>query len=547
MDPKRFNHSNCSEISFSVFLGAMKAEKSINIASYKPSAKNCHFVRYNIISAGERASVVYDTKAKILTFTAPDTFLGYLNDLYYKAVASMQKNERGNQPIKVDALKKNQPKTEKKTTDKPISTNEKNSKITSDKTEITDNKKSQITGNKKSEIKGEIKRTNTDDKNQKTANEKKSGIKGEIKRTNTDEKKQKGTYEKQTESFRENKSGSAIEKKPEKANANKKGTLIEKKSSETSDTLKPRETKQRNEFKAEINSKKAGVKNKTNVNEENSDSETTHYKNGYSVKNFTSDKFNALVKRIRSSGIKIKLSNVSDKGLSTETKSYSIEDDKRQKVILRYMPVKKVIQLQGKRSSLFGEVQVILNNDTDYKTAVNSHIELTGEQKRAGTIQRQLKKALPNAYPFLSEQSKIDLSIGLMDITNNEVKLSDYSVLLVPPYRGLERLIFDLQRSNGIDVKMIGQAFERPDGIIYELKSGYKKKIDSVVYCEVMTALYTEYFEKRNFYAHADNSVDSVNRVIGDKEAAKVIFDGLLKIIDYNCKKLSEIGFKIQD
>lgn len=523
MEPKRFNHSNCSEISFSVFLGAMKAEKSINIASYKPSAKNCHFVRYNIISAGERASVVYDTKAKILTFTAPDTFLGYLNDLYYKAVASMQKKEIGNQPIKENALKKNQPKSDKKATGKPISTNEKKSKIISDKTEITDNKKSPNTGNKKSEIKGEIKRTNTDDKNQKTANEKKS------------------------ESFRENKSGSAIEKKPEKANANKKGTLAKKKSSETSDTLKPRETKQRNEFKAEINSKNLGVKNRTNVNEENSDSETTPYKNGYSVKNFTSDKFNALLKRIRGSGIKIKLSNVSDKGLSTETKSYSIEDDKRQKVILRYMPVKKVIQLQGKRSSLFGEVQVILNNDTDYKTAVNSHIELTGEQKRAGTIQRQLKKALPNAYPFLSEQSKIDLSIGLMDITNNEVKLSDYSVLLVPPYRGLERLIFDLQRSNGIDVKMIGQAFERPDGIIYELKSGYKKKIDSVVYCEVMTALYTEYFEKRNFYAHADNSVDSVNRVIGDKEAAKVIFDGLLKIIDYNCKKLSEIGFKIQD
>ena len=77
------------------------------------------------------------------------------------------------------------------------------------------------------------------------------------------------------------------------------------------------------------------------------------------------------------------------------------------------------------------------------------------------------------------------------------------------------------------------------------LKSGYTQRIGSVVYAEVMVALYTEYFSQRNFFAHSDNSDDNVSRSITDRNTAKAIFDRLLAVVEYNAKKLKEIGFDI--
>ena len=157
---------------------------------------------------------------------------------------------------------------------------------------------------------------------------------------------------------------------------------------------------------------------------------------------------------------------------------------------------------------------------------------------------RKLRKLLPDAFDLLGEQSKTDLGIGMTDIGNENVKLSDYSVLLVPPYRGLERFIYDLQQAREITVKMIGQAYEKNDSGRHVLKQCYRKK-NGIVYSEVMSALYVEYFEKRNFYAHSDNSLSGASRVINDMAAAKKIFDGLCEIINYNAKKLKETGFTI--
>ena len=127
----------------------------------------------------------------------------------------------------------------------------------------------------------------------------------------------------------------------------------------------------------------------------------------------------------------------------------------------------------------------------------------------------------------------------------SDLKLSDYSVLLVPAFRGLERFIFDLQRAEGIRVKMIGQAFDKDDFGNYILKSGYTQRINSVIYAEVMVALYTEYFSRRNFFAHSDNTDGGESRSITDRAVAKRIFDNLLDLVEYNAKKLKGIGFSV--
>jgi len=166
--------------------------------------------------------------------------------------------------------------------------------------------------------------------------------------------------------------------------------------------------------------------------------------------------------------------------------------------------------------------------------------------KKAIEMEKKLKKLLPNAFELLCEQSKTDFIIGMTDITNDHVRLSDYSMLLVPLYRALERIIFDLQQAENINVKMIGQGYEKDDAGRYMLKSGYQKRIGSIVYGEVMAALYTEYFEKRNFYAHSDITGDALSRVITDKAAVKKILTELVEKIEYNAKKLKEIGFSLK-
>ncbi len=171
---------------------------------------------------------------------------------------------------------------------------------------------------------------------------------------------------------------------------------------------------------------------------------------------------------------------------------------------------------------------------------------LAKTDKQSQAAEKKLKKLLPCAFEYLSALAKKDLTSALTDIYNDEIRLSDYSGLLVSPYRGLERLIYDLQTSEGIRVKMIGQAYEKRDDGSYCLKSGYRKRIKSVIYNEVMSALYTEYFEKRNFYLHSNNSPSSESRVIDSMEEARKIFDNLLTIVEYNCQKLREIRFSVK-
>ncbi|MDE7464314.1 MAG: hypothetical protein K2M48_04705, partial [Clostridiales bacterium] len=272
------------------------------------------------------------------------------------------------------------------------------------------------------------------------------------------------------------------------------------------------------------------------------------YKNGYSVKNFPEEKLSAMLKRLKAEGYTVKTDGTEFAGTSQEVKMYVVSDASGAKVYLRYATKKMTVQLQGRRSELFGEIQSQVSRDSDYSSALENYIETnagSASKTKVSDMDNKLKKRLPTAYAYLSEQSRIDFSYGLHDFSQNGLALSDYSVLLVPPFRGLERFVFDLQRAEGIKVKMIGQAYDKDDNGNYVLKNGYSQRIGSVVYCEVMVALYTEYFSRRNFFAHSDNSEESRSRAISDRNAAKSIFDHLLDVVEYNAKKLKEIGFSM--
>ena len=273
------------------------------------------------------------------------------------------------------------------------------------------------------------------------------------------------------------------------------------------------------------------------------------YKNGYSVKNYPPEALSGVLKRLKEDGKGVTADSTEFAGTIQEVRAYTVTDASGQKVILRYATKKMSLQLQGKRSELFGEVQSQVSRDSDYSSALEGYVETAADGKnsknKVSDVQARLKKRLPTAFSYLSEQSRIDFSYGIHDFGMSDLKLSDYSVLLVPAFRGLERFIFDLQRAEGIRVKMIGQAFDKDDFGNYILKSGYTQRINSVIYAEVMVALYTEYFSRRNFFAHSDNTDGGESRSITDRAVAKRIFDNLLDLVEYNAKKLKEIGFSV--
>ena len=260
-----------------------------------------------------------------------------------------------------------------------------------------------------------------------------------------------------------------------------------------------------------------------------------------SFKKFTEERFGDVIARLKKrKEFKVAAPTVQDKGKQTETVTIVVASG-NQKLKLRFMPKKQVLQVQGKQESLFSEVRLVVSEESDFKSAVTAHAE--SADKKASEFNRQLKKLMPTAVRYMSEQVKLDFTIGVIEILDSSSEHYDYSMLLLPPFRGLERFIFDIQRAQNVVVKMIGQAYEKENGE-YVLKASYRRKINSVVYPEVLGALYREYFATRNFYTHSD-AVGGENRVISTRKQAVDVFTHLCEVVEYNCRKLDEIRFSI--
>ncbi|MFR6641641.1 MAG: hypothetical protein ACLUSP_10250 [Christensenellales bacterium] len=164
------------------------------------------------------------------------------------------------------------------------------------------------------------------------------------------------------------------------------------------------------------------------------------------------------------------------------------------------MPKKQVLQVQASRSRCFPKFA-----SSSAKSPIsNRRLPPTPKARtKSVRIQSSTQKLMPTAVRYMSEQVKLDFTIGVIEILDSSSEHYDYSMLLLPPFRVLERFIFDIQRAQNVVVKMIGQAYEKENGE-YVLKASYRRKINSVVYPEVLGALYREYFATRNFYTHSD-------------------------------------------
>ena len=462
MDKLRLDRK-CEQAEAERFLAAIGKLDDCMLKDFQPVTEKCHIVRYKYSLQNEKVGVLYDTKARLLSVTAPQPILEFLKKMLPSDSCAVvtDKSEPQNVVRKVEQPAQN-----------------KGNKATAQKVSAQPVQSAQGAA---------------------AGHDRQPG-------------------QKKTPSAKARQSGASVAKPTSK--------------SESKEAAQKQDSKAAQKPTAESAEPKADGKRASG--EEGQD---------YTVKKFAAAQLDKVLKGLKKlRGVSYRLENTVAAGTPEEVKTYLIQNKNGQKTKLRYMPGKKILQLQGKRSNLYGEVQALIAGDADFVSAVKPHVELSGA--RTADVQKKLKKRLPDAFEYLSEQSKIDLTIGLLDIYNNEIKLTDYSSLLTPPYRGLEKFISDLQKAQGIEVKMIGQAFDKVDGK-YVLKGGYTRRIRSVIYAEVLAALYAEYFASRNFYLHADNSEDSVPRMIGDKAEVQTIFERLLDTINYNSKKLKEIGFSL--
>lgn len=450
------------------------------VSRVKPNDRS-HFDRYGFVKEQKRVIIVYDIKAKILSVTAFEKQFNEIKTLCDKLYSS-------------DAIK--------------------NQDVRKSDSIAKSNKKDDAQG-KSPKQDGLGKKTNID----KPVRRAPAGNVVKHSEAKSPENKEKPVKK----SERLLNVDKTISEKKIKTDVN-----VSKNGSSNNVKQQSKKTEENNSQKSKI----AVVKNNDNKEES---------KNDFTLRKYSPDRFDSAIENLKRSKIKIKLKET--QGASNETVNiYEMAGDGN-KITVRFMPHKRILQIQGKATDFLRKIQTVFSEGVDFKSALNAHIEQKQTDTRAADIERQLKKYLPTGILFLSSQAKIDFSIGIVDLLPGEIVLSDYSSLLIPPYRGLETLIFDLQRAQGIKVKMIGQAFEKDDDGNYILKASYRRKIGSVIFAEVMASLYIEYNSTRNFYVHS--AFGPQTKVIADKNQAIAIYERMLKVVEYNAKKLKEIGFSL--
>ena len=488
--PDRKDYKNVDRAAVGDFVAAL-SKKGYEQVSHIPPTEKSHFERFGLVKNARRVVIVFDVKAKMVSITAfGDQFKEICSE--FEKSRSYAKNNKTALSPDDDSAAKAVPGQEKKQL--KISYGDNNKPYAGDKNGAA--QKSASTGDM----------ANQDARTANTAVKAQNNRKVPTKKSGAPQKNQ---------------------------NAAKSDNKIMPERSERRANIPPKQADTKPENRTE-NRQKADARTPSAKPEQ--------CKNDFALKKYTAERFDAAISSLKDNKIKLKLKSNQGSGAS-RVDIYEVSSGKS-KLTVCYMPEKKILQIQGKATDFSRKVQTLFSESVDYKSAVKAHIEQKQTDERAATVEKRLKKYLPVGCMYLSPQAKIDFSIGIVDLLSGNIVLSDYSSLLIPPYRGLEKLIFDLEQSQGIKVKMIGQAYEKNDDGEYCLKAVYRRRIGSVVFAEVMAALYTEYNSTRNFYVHS--AAGTQTKVINDKNQAIAIYEKMLSVVEYNAKKLREIGFTLK-
>lgn len=508
--PDKKDYKNADRSKVATFTNKL-AGSGFELAMHVAPTEKSHFDRFGFVKNNKRVVIVYDVKASILSVTASDEQFREVCGMWEKLARSDSANTESTSV----------PKSGKKSPELGLP----------EVTKPSQGKAAKQTPKNKQEKQPQPNKSDKQSQQDKSAKQANKGAK-------TDASAGKANAPKSPVNNAKNvaKNERAAAKPSQLSLAENKSA--KKNSAKTTDA----KASKRNSEKV-VGSEKANQPQKQSAPTEHaSDNGDEPLKNDFSLKKYTAERFDAALQSLKNVKVKYKLKSRQGSGVAS-VDVYEVSDGKN-KLTVTYMPEKQILQIQGKATDFSRKVQTYFSEGSDYKSAVKAHIEQKQTDEKAADVEKRLKKYLPVASVLLSQQAKIDFSIGIVDLLSGNIVLSDYSSLLIPPYRGLEKLIFDLEQAQGIKVKMVGQAYEKDENGAYVLKSVYRKRIGSIVYAEVMAALYTEYNSTRNYYVHSGPQMQ--NKVINDKNQAISIYENMLAVVEYNAKKLREIGFTMK-
>lgn len=537
------------------------------LAMHTAPTEKSHFDRFGLVKNNKRVVLVYDVKASILSITAADEQFSEvcsLWDKFAKTSSVNAKNSDVNQSKQQkhaanisDSLEKS--KAAKQT----ISENKNNLSGERDKTLAAQKTKKDAVGqysathqSGKSTAKNNMTAGNNAVLSESNArNSDKNNVKSAQSTNNRSNDRKLGDLSKKTQVVTQ---PGKVSEGGGKSDKNGRRVPVAKVTATPNQNAKPDDKKkseklsepQKNikQFAKQQETQKDKQPNKVKQNsgknqaESSADKGNEPIKNDFSLKKYSAERFDYALQSLKNAKIKYKFKGTQGSG-TARVDVYEVSENKN-KLTVTFMPEKQILQIQGKANDFSRKIQTYFSEGGDYKSAVKAHIEQKQTDEKAADVERRLKKYLPVGSTLLSPQAKIDFSIGIVDLLSGNIVLSDYSSLLIPPYRGLEKLIFDLEQAQGIKVKMVGQAYEKDENGAYVLKALYRKRIGSIVYAEVMAALYTEYNSTRNYYVHSGPQLQ--NKVINDKNQAISIYENMLAVVEYNAKKLREIGFTLK-
>lgn len=377
--------------------------------------------------------------------------------------------------------------------------------------------------------------------NKQPDNKKADNSKQPPKPAKTEEKKAENSNnksaEKQQQSFEKNDN-----KKQEKFNkveqnkVKKDGKLDKKQKANNQEQQKQKDKNDNKKPLKNANNQKENkakdVKNQNSVTKANNQS--TADKNSPCVINqYYPLSFNNAMQSLRNEeGVVINTLKTLSRSSENETIRYAISKNGCSGEI-EYMTKKGTLTIKG---SVANEIKQIF-------LALGGEVKQSNPQQKSNAInyEKILSTRLNSALKLLSAGQKNDLGAGFDELEKAQSHY-EYSMFLLSPFKCLENFIFDLLKSENIQVKLIGQAYDKDKNGKHELKDCYKKRC-KVVYAEVLSALYEEYYSSRNHYTH---SPDGKEHKISKKADAQNVLKNLMNVLEYNCKKLEEINYTVK-
>ena len=454
------------------------------------SAKN-HFDKFGYLDKGKKVVVVYDVKGKIMSVTAHDNSMKALDQLAkgFGNNANKSLNKEKNTAQSENLKPNNKQQDNKKADNKNTNNNKK-----ADKKQPNANK----VENKKQPNANKVDNKKQPDKN---------------KVQNTQPLKQ--DKKKQKESQKVEQKNKA---KDNKADKNQKSI---NKANQGNNSLENK--KQQN-----VKGNKATNKQTKAQKEREEDKISSCVINQYYPLSFN----NAMQSLRNIDGIVINTLKTLSRSSDNETIRYAVSKNGNSGEI-EYMIKKGTLTIKG---GVTDEIKQVF-------LALGGVEKQTNLQQNSNTVnyEKILSTHLNSALKILTTSQKNDLGAGFYELEKAQNHY-EYSMFLLSPFKCLENFIFDLLKSENIQVKLIGQAYDKDKNGNHELKECYKNRC-KVVYSEVLCALYEEYYSSRNHYTH---SPDGKEHKISKKAEAQKVLNQLMGVLEYNCKKLEEINYTVK-